>query len=319
MSLFAYGNTARCQMEINEDSYVVKKIGDYIVLMVADGNGGSKGMINVGTLATNVMVDYLTHLIKPTTSIIDIYNFIESGMFTASRCFLSINAIDEKYSNVYASMSVVVIEEISLNMVVASIGNTELRLIRNGQITRVNKLFSEAYDLYIKNEIDEFELYSHPKRAILTSALGVFDEACVDVVKTQLMQEDILLLSSDGLYRCMSPQQIVEKLAKNGDDISKAVDGILQDADKLKCPDNCTLICGYVYNDNGASIDKTYTPQVDNTYTGYNQSQYEKQESTYNESKYSSDKQENDTNEYYNQYSNSSTQNQKKKKKYLYY
>lgn len=316
MSLFAYGNTARCQMEINEDSYVVKKIGDYIVLMVADGNGGSKGMINVGTLATNVMVDYLTHLIKPTTSIIDIYNFIENGMFTASRCFLSINAIDEKYSNVYASMTVAVIEEISLNMVVASIGNTELRLIRNGQITRVNKLFSEAYDLYIKNEIDEFELYSHPKRAILTSALGVFDEACVDVVKTQLMQEDILLLSSDGLYRCMSPQQIVEKLAKNGDDISKAVDGILQDADKSKCQDNCTLICSYVYNDNGISVDKTYTPQVENTYNNYNQNQ----ENIYNEPIYSSEKQEcDDTNEYYSQYYNKPVQNQKKKKKYLYY
>lgn len=260
MSIYAYGNTEKCSLEINEDSYAVKKIGDYIVLIVADGNGGFKDMVNTGGMAVSIMLDYLNHIIKPKTNIIDIYNRIEEGMFTASRCFLAVNSIDERYSNIYASMSVAIIEEISLNMVFASIGNTEIRLVRNGKITRINKLFSEAYNLYEKNEISEDELYMHPKRAILTSALGVFNESKVDIIKTQLLKEDILIFTTDGLYRCMSPQQVVEKLAKNGDDINKAVDKILLDAKEAKCQDNCTMICAYIYDDNGASIEKRYEP-----------------------------------------------------------
>ena len=261
MSIYAYGNSEKCKMEINEDSYAVKKIGDYIVLIVADGNGGSKGMINVGGMAVSTMLDYLTHMINPNTSIIDIFNQIEAGLFTVSRCFLAMNAIDERYSNIYASMTVGIIEEISLNAVFASIGNTEVKLIRNGEITRINKLFSEAYDSYMKGEISEEELYFHPKRAILTSALGVFNEAKVDVMKMQLLKEDILLLETDGIYCCMPPQRMIEILANNGDNINVAVDKILQTAKDEDCQDNCTLICSYIYNDNSISTTRGYTPR----------------------------------------------------------
>lgn len=258
MSLFAYGNSVKCSMDINEDSYAVKKIGDYVVLMVADGNGSSQGMVSPGAMAISIMSDYLTHIIGPKTSIKEIYDQIEAAMFSVSRCFLSINAIDEKYSNIYASMTVAIIEEISMNMVYASIGNTEIRLVRNGNISRINKLFSEAYDMFIRNEISDEELYSHPKRAILTSALGVFNEARVDIMMTQLMKEDILIFTTDGLYRCMSPQHVIETLAQNGDSIPKAVDKVLGEAMDLECPDNCTMICCYVQDDHGVSLDRTY-------------------------------------------------------------
>lgn len=258
MSIYAYGNTEKCGMDINEDSYAVQKIGDYIVLIVADGNGGKKGMINIGGMAVSVMLDYLKRIIHDKTSIIDIYHQIEAGMFMASRCFLAVNAIDEQYSNIYASMSVAIIEEISLNMVFASIGNTEIQLVRKGSINRINKLFSEAYDLYEKNEINEEELYAHPKRAILTSALGVFENPHIDIMKAQLMKEDILIFTTDGLYRCMAPQEVIKKLASNGDDISAAVNKILKDAKELECADNCTMICAYVYDDNGASLNTNY-------------------------------------------------------------
>lgn len=258
MGLFAYGNTNKCKMDINEDSYAVKKIGDYIILMVADGNGSKEGMINPGALAISIMNDYLVHIIKSKTSIKEIYNQMAAAMFTVSRCFLSVNAIDDKYNNIYASMTVAIIEEISLNMVFASIGNTEISLLRNGRVSRINKLFSEAYSLYNNNEITEEELYTHPKRAILTSALGIFDDAKIDIMMTQLAQEDILLFTTDGLYRCMTPQSIIRKLAENGEDIGKAVDKILENANEMDCPDNATMICCYIHDDNSASIDKTH-------------------------------------------------------------
>lgn len=37
MSIFAYGNKAKCEPEHNEDNFLVRKVGKYIVLMIADG------------------------------------------------------------------------------------------------------------------------------------------------------------------------------------------------------------------------------------------------------------------------------------------
>lgn len=316
MGVFAYGNTSRCAMEFNEDSFCVKKIGDYVVLMVADGNGSQKGMINTGALAISIMDDYLKHIIKANTSIKEIYDKLEAGMFTASRCFLSINAIDEKYANVYASLSVAIIEEISMNVVFASIGNTEIKMLRNGQITRINELFSEAYNLYIRNEISDEELYMHPKRAILTSALGVFEEAKVDILMTQLMKEDILLLTTDGLYRCMTPSQIMEILAENGGNIPTAVDKVLEKANSLECPDNSTLICCYVQDDNGVSIDRTYEPKREpiQPHNSYQEDSFSDVRNNTNDNSYSAPNQN-----YYDPYGGIGTSSRpKKKKKYLY-
>lgn len=257
MSVFAYGNSVKCMLEDNEDSFTCIKVGDYIVLMVADGNGHTKGMINTGALAISVMNDYLKHFIKDRTTLDDIYMQMDAAMFTVCRAYLAVNAIDEAYSNIYASMTVAIIDEISMNMVVASIGNSEIRLVRDGKITRLNRLFSEAYESFSRNEITETELYTHPKRAILTSAFGVFENAKVDIMKQQLIKEDILLLTTDGLYRCMSPEQVIELLASQNE-IPKAVDKVLKEAEDAHCPDNCTLICAYIQDDNGVSIRENY-------------------------------------------------------------
>lgn len=254
MSLYAYGNTAKCNPNINEDAVYVGDINGYIVMMVADGNGTKKSMINPGSLAISIAVDYLKNFITDKTSIDDINAQIKYMMYTISRSFLSINAIDEKYANIYASLSVLVINNITLKGVAASIGNCEMRLIRNGQLKRLNHLHCEAFELFSKGEINEDEFFTHPKRAILTSALGVFDMPKFDILQEQFNSNDIILLSSDGLHRIIHPTEVLQLLSKY-DDMNEGVDNVLIKASDDGCEDNCTLICCYINDDNGMSIE----------------------------------------------------------------
>ena len=157
-------------------------------------------------------------------------------------------------------------------------------------------------------------MYSHPKRAMLTSALGVFQDARIDIMKTQLMQEDILIFATDGIYRCMSPQDVIDKLASEKE-ISKGVDKILSDAKKEECPDNCTLICAYVYDDNGIALSRVAEIKPVNSYQARKDNYIpEKDKPT---DLYHVDKKED---EVYNPYRSTSTGHTQKKKKrsYLY-
>ena len=267
MGLYAYGNTFKCNAKTNEDAYFVNKIGKFVVLIVADGTGGVNGGINPGALAVSTMVDYLNKYIKDNTTIQDLLEIMDAAFYTSSRCFLSINSIDEQYTNVYASMLVTIIDELSMQMIYASVGNCELHLLRKSNLSRLNNVHTEAFELLKKEVITENELYSHPKRCVLTSALGVFNNPIFDINITQLFQGDILLLSTDGLFKVTAPMGILEVLSEYEDDINKGVDAVLKKANEYDSPDNCTLICGFVQNDNSMHVmDKSNINQNPNTY-----------------------------------------------------
>ena len=67
--------------------------------------------------------------------------------------------------------------------------------------------------------------------------------------ETTLQPDDIVYISSDGLFHVTNPQGILEELFNHADDIPTAVDSVLEKAVDYKCPDNCSLIVGYVQND----------------------------------------------------------------------
>lgn len=256
MSLYAYGNTTNGGLRRNEDAYYIGDIGDYLLLAVVDGNGGADGMVNIGSIVTTLTKDFFARLIKTTTALQDIRNQMDSYFYMLSRAFLTVNAIDERYSNITASVSILIVEKISLQGIVASIGSTEVQLIRTHQFRRLNELHTEAFRLLQQGEISEEELYTHPQRAILTSALGVFESITYDIQNIQLVKDDIVLLTTDGLYRVTTPEGVILDLvdmAGNDASIADSVDAILKKANSYECNDNCTLLVLYVPDDNSAS------------------------------------------------------------------
>lgn len=255
MSIFAYGNKAKCNGPLMEDSCYVGKIGQYVVLMVADGNGSTSGNVDSGVLVTTIASDWLSHVIlkadgsEKDISMDDIGESLDSMMFGLSRCFVTMAALEEKYVSLFASLTVCVIEELSLEMITASIGNCELHRVHGGHDMILNNIHSEAYQEFKQGKLNEEEWRTSPKRGILTSAIGGFDEPTIDVFKTQLEPEDILYMTTDGLLHVTGPAGILDVLFENSDDIAKATDNVLKKAEDLECPDNCALVVGYVRDD----------------------------------------------------------------------
>lgn len=257
MSLYAYGNTAKGTLPVNDDSYYIGDIGDYLVLSVADGNGGKPDSVNIGQVANNIVRDYFEHTILNNTNISlrDLRSHIDNVFYLLSRAFRTINVFDEHFGEINCSMSLVVIEKLSLNAYISSIGSCETQLVRNGQFRRINDLYTEAFQLVKTGEITADDVYRHPKRAILTSAFGVFDNINYDVQPVQLQKDDILLMTTDGLYRVTTPAGVMSDfidLQTAGKTINESVDAVLQKANEYEANDNSTLLLLYVPDDNSA-------------------------------------------------------------------
>lgn len=255
MSVFAYANKAKCEAEFMEDSVYVSNIGKYVVLMVADGNGTTSGQVDSGILATSLGTDWLNHLLlapdgsEKDLTIEEVGQELEIAMFGLSRCYITMNALDEKFSTLFCSLIIAVIDELSLDMVTASIGNCEIHRVRNGTDELLNKVHSEAYELYKAGKLPEGEWRDSPKRGILTSALGRFDEPSVDLLQSKLEPNDIIFMTTDGLLHVTGPAGILEELFNNSSDIAQATDAVLEKAVEMECPDNCALVVGYVLDD----------------------------------------------------------------------
>ena len=255
MSLFAYGNTVRCEPKLLEDSVLVTNVGKYIILMVADGNGSTAGNINTGSITTTLAADWLRHGLLDNNGVEknlttdEIGDILNSTLFGLSRTFIAINALDEKYTPVYVSLSICIIDDLSLDMVCGSVGNCEIHRVRNGEDEVLNFVHSEAFESYKKHDITEDEWRSSPKRGLLTSSLGQNDDPKFDVFVQKLRPDDILIVTTDGLLHVTTPQGILEEAFSNSDDIRKATDAVLQKAVDNQCPDNCGLIIGYIHDD----------------------------------------------------------------------
>lgn len=268
-NLYAYGNTTRCKPKVNEDAYYVGTIEHFVVMIVADGNGTKEGMVNPGNMAVTLMIDYLNTAINKDTHIEEVQKILDNAFYMISRCFISVGAIGADYQNIYACMSVALIDNISSCMVFGNVGNGEIHLLRKQTFTLLNKVHSEAYEAFEANSQGELwnsEYWrTNMKRGIVTSALGVFDKPKADIQLVQLTKDDIIIMVTDGLMYLTGPIGIAEVLAEFTDDMNKGVDKVLQKAESYECPDNCTLLCAYIITDNGMTLTKAKEREFQNS------------------------------------------------------
>ena len=245
--LFFYGNTTSGNLDKQEDGIYMDEIGDYYVLMVADGNGAQAGDINTGYLAIQVLNNYLQKII-PSSSLVDIKESFDFGFYMVSQAFLAINAISEKYRNIYASLSLVIISKTTHKLLFASTGNTEIQIIRNGQLNRINRIYSEAYEALQSGEIEEKDFYIHPGRSMLTSAIGVFPEVSADILLFgELKTDDVIIMTTDGVYRYLNPNDVIKELV-DAQTIQEGVNAILNKIKERGGEDNASLIVGHLFN-----------------------------------------------------------------------
>ncbi len=99
-----------------------------------------------------------------------------------------------------------------------SVGDSQIYLLRNKELSKVNMEHSYVLDLYqdvIRGQSDLSDARQHPEKDALTSFIGLKELTRIDQSKTAfpLKQADVILMCSDGLYRSLSDSEIVDILS----------------------------------------------------------------------------------------------------------
>jgi PPM family protein phosphatase len=135
----------------------------------------------------------------------------------------------------------VVPAEPSEALVLANVGDSRTYLFRHGRLRRVTVDHSYVQELVATGHITEDEARDHPRRNIITRALGIEPEVRVDWWTLPLIRGDRFVLCSDGLVDEVADVDIASTLATETDP-QVAADRLVDQANEAGGRDNITVV-----------------------------------------------------------------------------
>ncbi|UXM93077.1 PP2C family protein-serine/threonine phosphatase [Paenarthrobacter sp. JL.01a] len=243
---YGYGTDRGLRRELNEDSFIAADP----VFAVADGMGGHEA----GEIASGMCVRTLGSAPE-----------LASGLRTASAaelqaCLLKADAAIRDATGARAGTTlsgVVVVEQMGLPYwLVMNIGDSRTYRLSQGEFAQISVDHSEVQELVDSGDITSEQAAVHPRRHVVTRALGTGDETEADFWLLPIQEGDRIMVCSDGLNGELGDDhmfRILSTVAHPQD----AVDALIQAALRSGGRDNVTVIvvdAKNVLNDAGIAI-----------------------------------------------------------------
>jgi protein phosphatase len=235
----------------NEDSYLAEEN----LYVVADGMGGH----NAGEVASALAVTTLKAGAR--TGIDSVERFRElvqqanTAIYTASLD----DSTQSGMGTTLTALSIVAGEE--PRVLVANVGDARTYMWRNGALTRLSVDHSYVQELVNEGIITPEEARVHPRRNIVTRALGIDRSVVVDVFSHLVRTGDRIVLCSDGLVDEVSDADIAVVLGQHSDPQDTA-EALVMVANTAGGRDNTTVIVVDVLDDISEPV---ILPTPDNT------------------------------------------------------
>ena len=207
------------QRSRNEDHFGVND--EYKLCLVADGMGGHLG----GDIAAKLAID----------TIFDFFKSSVDSNFKSKFCFEQdkenvVKALQTANFNVYTKgntnqnlrdMGTTIVGTWMRDdyAVLASVGDSRIYMLREGDFNQLTKDHSWVAELVSKNLLPLEEAINHPLKNIITRAIGIEKKVAIDTFEQKLYNDDIYLLCTDGLTDYVEDFRIQEILEENIDDL----------------------------------------------------------------------------------------------------
>lgn len=215
--------------EQNQDFIKTGKCPLGIYGIIADGMGGHSG----GELASEMAVKELEMKIN-TSEVIQIKTWIEEVNSHLYNYSLSTPELTGMGTTLTLGL-------ISNNMLyIGHVGDSRAYLLRGNELCQLTTDHSFVQELINLGDITKEEANNHPRKNILTQAVGTAKEVEIQVLNQSIQSNDIILLCSDGLTNLVTNDEISQILQSY--QIEECAEKLLDTALSRGGNDNISLI-----------------------------------------------------------------------------
>jgi hypothetical protein len=207
------------------------------LLIVADGMGGYTGGEYASTMVVDTIVEVIQAAIDVSTEV------LRNAIMKANRIVYEKSQSYKELEGMGTTAVVAYVKEDRL--VWAHVGDSRLYIYRQDSLHRITKDHSMVQQLVEAGTITEDEVIHHPKRNMLTRAIGVYDTVEVDTGMIEVRQNDRILLCSDGLSGYIEESKIEQVLSEE-DNESRTLEDLVHLVYDAGARDNVTIVLGRI-------------------------------------------------------------------------
>jgi protein phosphatase len=221
----------------NQDSFATEKLGRAsLCAVVCDGMGGA----NAGSIASSTAVEAFAGTVKAQ---VDGGAELDAAVTEAAKAantrVYERSISDSECRGMGTTLVGVAIK--AKKTVVFNVGDSRAYLISDGKISRVTSDHSLVQELVRSGEISAEQARTHPRKNIITRAVGIAPEVKCDIFTPELKIGDMMLICSDGLSNVLRDEEMLDIYKKNHD-VRAFCRALMKAALAGGAPDNVTVV-----------------------------------------------------------------------------
>lgn len=212
-----------------------------LLLMVADGMGGHSR----GDVASRIAVQTIALTLLPLlTSEREIsraayHEQLQAAVQDANRAIISEAQDHPECEGMGTTLSLGIVDRRTLH--VANAGDSRTYIVNRREICQVTRDHSVVQEMLDRGELLPEEARHHPRKNVITMALGVYDEVAPDIGCLTLEPGDNVLVCCDGLINHVEDEDI-QRVVVEASDPQTACDVLVALANKGGGTDNISVI-----------------------------------------------------------------------------
>ena len=237
MKIFSKTDKGRVRSD-NQDAYFAGRISDNAVFaVVCDGMGGA----NAGNVASENAVrhisEYIIRSYRDSMDISELEKTFRNAVTSANIELYDMSASEQSLSGMGTTAIIALIKD--GESVIANVGDSRIYLV-NENIKQLTRDHSVVQSLIESGKITPEDAKYHPRKNVITRAIGAEGSVTADSSVIRLNRGDSLLLCTDGLSNYLDDNEILS-IFKNTD-ISAVPEALVEKANLNGGGDNITVV-----------------------------------------------------------------------------
>lgn len=244
--MITWGKTHIGQVrDTNEDCYIIRYQDGKGFLAVADGMGGHRAGEVASAMAINLLNLHLEEVFNASTTDnkLDWISFLREGIKKCNDSIYEAALQVPEYSGMGTTLTAALL--LGNRTYYAHVGDSRLYFYRQNTLRLMTRDHSLVQDLLEEGLVSPQEALNHPRRHILTQAVGTEKEVDIDTGGLELLPGDICLLCTDGLNNSVADFEL-EQILKEHNSLAARGQALLDLANGRGGEDNMTIVLAQV-------------------------------------------------------------------------
>ncbi len=226
--------------EQNQDYCDIVRFSDaQLLVIVCDGMGGARAGNVASRLACEVFAGEVRRTIHPDMTQTEIASMMIAAADLANATVYEQSHLGAEFQGMGTTLVAAFLS--AREATIANIGDSRAYYMNRSGITRITVDHSVVEDMVRRGELTPDQARRHPRKNLITRAVGTEREVICDVFTKTLAAGDFLLLCTDGLSNVVSDQEILFEVV-HGANHANCCRRLLAIANSAGAPDNVTMV-----------------------------------------------------------------------------